>query len=370
MSFWSNKFGSNKEYELGKLVDNRVLTVNAFEKPKIHVICDIDKTYLETNFESITRLAKIAFEGAKDKITVHGANEILNSIRWGASENENNLVEPRELHFVSSSPPQLRAVLEEKLMLDGIDWSSDTFKNQAYNIRKRRMDLLRHHVGYKSLAILRIVLAAPSGSSFYMIGDNAETDTYIYFGVKCLLEGLLTKEGYLRYLEFSGVEKASLKSLARVIEKVPESKVSRIFIRNVEGYKFVQAAPLTDVIFQFDDFFQVGLELIREKVIPSEDLWQLVRAFHNRHGFKIAELMGVMRAYKETTTNVVDKKFSKNLESAMSKLRAVSGGRAEIPFELKEHVLQWPENEIPAEESILKLAEGWIGQVLGHHSDN
>ena len=42
-----------------------------------HIICDIDKTYLETEYDSFVKLAKIAFQTAEDKKTVIGAKNFL-----------------------------------------------------------------------------------------------------------------------------------------------------------------------------------------------------------------------------------------------------------------------------------------------------
>ena len=98
-----------------KLIDHRAREPFPDQAGLAHVVCDIDKTYLETEFESLTRVASIAFESATDKITVTGATDVLLAVRWGAMEAPLSDDWPRPLHFVSSSPPQLRAVLEEKL---------------------------------------------------------------------------------------------------------------------------------------------------------------------------------------------------------------------------------------------------------------
>ena len=164
MGFWS-KLKPSRPYKLDKLIDRRVLT--PFDgHAGIHIICDIDKTYLETEFDSLLDIAKVAIQDAADKVTVVGSTPVLIAARWGTAEARVatagsaaeawKLAEPNHLHFVSSSPPQLRKVLEEKLAGDGLDWSSDSFKNQAYNLRRGRMDLLKHHVGYKSGALLDI----------------------------------------------------------------------------------------------------------------------------------------------------------------------------------------------------------------------
>ena len=142
MKIWARN-EDNSNYNFRKLIDRRQVKDKTLSTKQI--ICDIDKTYLETNFESVLKLVQIPFEDATDKITVSGANEVLKACRWGLCEKDPN-AHPVALHFISSSPPQLRQVLTEKLMLDFLDWDSDTFKNQAYNIKKGRMDLLNNSI--------------------------------------------------------------------------------------------------------------------------------------------------------------------------------------------------------------------------------
>ena len=178
---------SSKDYKLRALVSARTLEPMSYFDKSVHVFCDLDKTYLETEFESWIKMAKIPFESPHDKITVPGASEVLELVRWGGGSKQGDGPQAG-LHFVSSSPPQLRLALDGKLTLDRLEWSSDTFKNQTYNLRMGRLDLLRHHIAYKTKAILDIALKLTPESRIVMIGDNAEYDPFIYTGVRLLLE--------------------------------------------------------------------------------------------------------------------------------------------------------------------------------------
>lgn len=297
VSFWrSLKRPRQQGYKLAKLVDSRQL--ERCDQGGIHIVCDIDKTYLETEFESVIRMARIAFEDATDKVTVTGASEVLQLARWGQFDAP--LPEaggfPRCLHFVSSSPPQLRSVLTEKMMLDGLDWSSDTFKDQAYNLMMGRMDLLRQHVAYKSLAILNLIAGAGPGAQFVLIGDNAEQDAYIYSGIKLLADGQLSPSGYRRYLEHAGVEPELAADLAQGLPLKNGAKVVAVLIRNVPGYQLPESAPLSGVVQQFDNFYQAALLLMQIGIVPEDCLWQLTRHFHNQHGMTQSQLIVMLKA--------------------------------------------------------------------------
>lgn len=358
MGFWRGAFRSGQTYDLGKLVDHRLLDPVVFDHPGTHIICDIDKTYLETDFESIARMAKIAFERADEKVTVAGAREVLLEARWGYDPDQGPSAPPKALHFVSSSPPQLRKVLEEKLMIDGLDWSSDTFKNQAYNIRMGRMDLLRQHVGYKSLAILNLVTKVPSGSTIYMIGDNAESDAYIYFGIKSLLDRSLSKEGYLQYLAAGGVEKSSLKEVDQIITQIPKAEVSEIFIRHVPGYDFIECSPMTDTMIRFENFYEVAMVLIATGVIPPGSMWKLSRSFHNRYELKIEEILGILLAYDHEKEKGAD--FSVELKSVIDRLVLVPN---KGPY--REYAIHRTSDSKLSEGDIVEKAQEWMEKILG-----
>ena len=73
---------------------------------------DLDKTYLDTDFDGLRALARTAIQTAQQKVNVPGSRALLRAL--GA---------PREgyspyVTVISGSPEQLRAVLEEKLDLE------------------------------------------------------------------------------------------------------------------------------------------------------------------------------------------------------------------------------------------------------------
>jgi hypothetical protein len=164
--FWrGSRSESNRSYNVNSLIDTETLLTES--AADIQIICDIDKTYIETRFESAVGMIKIAFEDADSKIAVNGAPLALLAARWGAAFEGEDILGPRPLHFLSASPPQLRRVIRDKLAKDGMDWTSDTFKNQAYNLKMGRLKLLKQHVAYKTATILNHMAKAPAKFQIY-----------------------------------------------------------------------------------------------------------------------------------------------------------------------------------------------------------
>lgn len=283
-----------KNYDLWQLVDRRNYKDLGNSDKKIRIVSDIDKTYLETAFESWVKMARIAFEDASDKKAVRGAPQLLSSLRWGDPDKAMTQKErssyPRPLHFVSSSPPQLRNVLEEKLSMDGLDWSSDTFKNQAYNIRKRQFHLLKQQVAYKSAALIQLISGEDPDATWYLIGDNAESDPFIYLGIKLLCEGKLSREAYGKWLSLASVESEMSQSLWSQDQDIPKGKIGGIFIRNIPNHRFFGESPLTDPITLFDSYLDASLVFYQCGLLTASALEKIILLFHNLYDISPEEI--------------------------------------------------------------------------------
>jgi hypothetical protein len=297
MGFFRNLFGASQEkYDISAVVSTRLEETSIFKQARVQIICDLDKTYLETEFESWVKMAKIPFERPHEKITVAGAAEVLNAARWGLQDFGKpaaDLVKPKVgLHFVSSSPPQLRNALDGKLTLDQLDWSSDTFKNQGYNLRMARIDLLRHHIAYKTKAILDIAKLMTSDNEIWMIGDNAEYDAFIYMGLKLFLDGSFVKDELASWLGAANVEKNVVDQVLEGLEQFNHSKpkVGGILIRRLAEYPLIDMKPLSSGAFVFDSWLQVAWVWVELGLIDRNQLWILVRTFHNQHGLSLGLL--------------------------------------------------------------------------------
>jgi len=312
-------FKTNSEYDFKKLIDYQLREKSYPQNSNVHIICDIDKTYLETELDSIFHMARVAFESANDKITVSGASEFLLAARWGENNGEESRVYPRNLHFVSSSPPQLRSVLERKLTMDGLDWNSETFKNQAYNVKQRRFNMLKHHIGYKTAAILSLIKKSQSGSKFYLIGDNSESDAYIYLGIALRLRNKLTVKSFQKYLEVAGVSSAVASEISETFLDLPKASVEAILIRCAPNYESTSYPRLTDGIRHFDNYLQAAFIFIQHQLIPEELLFPLCKTFHNNFWFQRSQIINHLNSFLKSATTPdikevileVTKQFSK-----------------------------------------------------------
>lgn len=244
------------------------------------VICDIDKTYLETQTSSFLDLAKTAWEKPEDKKTIFGAKEYLNALLWNTPKKQNSLDDshrfPQNLHFVSASPPQLRHRLEEKFLMDRLYWTSITLKNQFYNIKKIKFKLLREQISYKTLAIFNIIDKNPS-STFFLIGDDSESDPYIYSGIKLFKDGLLSHRGYLEFLKIAQLTRESIKTIAQTKGFLKPAKIKGIFIRET---KPKIATSLDPYITTFQSYKNLFLYSYKKGYLTNSVLKLFLKKFY------------------------------------------------------------------------------------------
>jgi hypothetical protein len=326
---------STHDYKLRALVSSRAIESLTKWPGAVHVFCDLDKTYLETEFESWIKMAKIPFESPHNKITVPGASEVLEMLRWGGGAGSQK-TPSASIHFVSSSPPQLRLALDGKLTLDRLEWSSDTFKNQTYNLRMARIDLLRHHIAYKTKAILDIASKILPGSPLIMFGDNAEYDPFIYTGLRCFLERRFGTDGLRDWLRGAKVEESVISQVVDRDLVLPDNlKVVGVFIRSVPGYHDQHTTRFQGTWYHFDHWAQVAWTLIRQGLIAPSSVGPALRIFHNLHGVPLAHLRWcVYRALSESELPMAIRHEAEQALSAVATMGASGPSRRMLNWDL------------------------------------
>src|SRR5215475_4293537 len=137
---------------------------------------DLDKTYLQSEFETLREMMRIPFEKAEDKIAAPGVAALIRSLRESALSRGRSL----RVYFISASPPQIGRAIRRKLELDGIVHDGIVFKNQLQRIMRGKFRHLREHIGYKLTELLKARRSEPPTAREYLFGDDWESDPLIY----------------------------------------------------------------------------------------------------------------------------------------------------------------------------------------------
>ncbi|GAB4289634.1 MAG: hypothetical protein Kow0090_02440 [Myxococcota bacterium] len=167
----------------------------------IVVTCDVDKTYLDTDFESLKGLLAIPFEWAEDKLALAGMTAVLKGLRRGVGKY--NAQTP--FYFLTASPPFIVNTLYRKMLLDAVQCDGITCKNWKEIIAKRRKPAwLKRQLAFKLCALLFLRNRLPQAANEILIGDDTESDALAYTLYADILEGrigegeiadILAKEG-------------------------------------------------------------------------------------------------------------------------------------------------------------------------------
>jgi hypothetical protein len=217
---------------------------------------DLDKTYLQTEFDSLRDLLRTAFQKAHEKTAVPGASALIREL---AANGDTRLC------IVSGSPKQLRSVLEEKLKLDGVKWDEFVLKDNVGNLLRGRFRALRGQVGYKLPALLESRAKAPVEAEEVLFGDDAEADAFIYSLFADMVAGRVDERVLKQILETANLYPDETEKVLAAWKKIPVSDpVRRIFIhldRLTPPAHFADYGPRVVPIF---NYFQAALVLLAD----------------------------------------------------------------------------------------------------------
>lgn len=184
---------------------------------------DLDKTYLDTDIHSVRGLLRSAFENASQKRTVPGAPALLRAlIRFDPLA---------RVTVVSGSPTQMRAVLSEKLALDGVRVDDLVLKDNLGNLRRGRMRAVTNQIGYKLPALLRQRAGGGPATKETLFGDDAEIDALIYSLYADVIAGRISPLDLAYHMARGGAYDDGIAAAVASLEKIPRvDSVEDIFI--------------------------------------------------------------------------------------------------------------------------------------------
>ncbi|MFT7581339.1 MAG: hypothetical protein ACI9MR_003014 [Myxococcota bacterium] len=226
-------------------------------------VWDIDKTYLASEIDSLRGLLAIPLEFAVDKRNVAGTGALLRALRHGTAPKGETHANP--IYFVSASPPQLRSVIERKMLLDGVEFDGITFKDQVALVKKGKFGKLREQIGYKLSALLLNRRDLPWTVREVLFGDDSESDALIYSLYGDVVAGRLRADRLRRTLLQNGVGPEDAAFIVSLTENLPTQEiVAGIFI-NLENKSAPERFAAFDPrVLPCSDTFQMALRLFED----------------------------------------------------------------------------------------------------------
>lgn len=243
---------------------------------------DLDKTYLQTDFDSLRQLVRTALQKASQKTAVPGAATLIREL--GAAGDS-------RLCIISGSPTQMRRVLEEKLKLDGVEWDELVLKDNVSNLLRGRFRALRGQVGYKLPVLLESRARAPVEAEEVLFGDDAEADAFIYSLYADLIAGRVDEHVLAQVLAAAEVYSEDAARIFRAWHTVPRADpVRRIFImldRLTPPAYFGRYGPRVVPIF---NYFQAALVLLGDGLLTPTQVVRVAADMVQTAGYNLITL--------------------------------------------------------------------------------
>ena len=235
---------------------------------------DIDKTYLNTKFESLGGLIRTALEKAHQKENIAGTAVLLKQLSHGPSEKPQN----NPVFFISASPKQMRKVIQQKMKLDGVSFDGIVFKDNLKNLYHGKLRKIKEQMGFKLSELLRLHLLLPPNCKMYLFGDDFENDAIIYMLFSDMCSRILSSEDIIKILKYYRVFPEDMRHILNLVGQIPKNNpVQRVYI-HLERYsdpkKFEKFG--SSLVTSYN-FFQAALHLYYEQLISMDALERVAR---------------------------------------------------------------------------------------------
>jgi hypothetical protein len=251
-------------------------------------VWDIDKTYLVSEFDSFKGLLSIPFEFAIDKRNIAGTDTLLHAIRHGPGDASAQ----NPLYFISASPPQLRAVIARKMLLDGVEHDGICFKDQLAILRSRRIGRIRHQTGYKISGLLLNRRELPWGVREFLFGDDSESDALIYSLYADIVAGRLRGDDLRATLIGNHIEPEDADYIVSLAADLPSHDlVHGIYINLEKRSPPSRFAAWGERLVPCFDTFQMALHLYQSGLIRPTAVFNVGRDLLNRHNYRPVGLL-------------------------------------------------------------------------------
>jgi len=252
-------------------------------RPPKHIYrWDLDKTYLQSEFDTFRQLMRSAFQKASDKVAIPGAAALIRELRARGDS---------KLFILSGSPKQMRAVLEGKLRLDGVEWDELVLKDNVRNLLRGRFRALRGQLGFKLNALLESRAATPVDSDEILFGDDAEADAFIYSLYADLIAGRVKEDDLRKIVVAAELYRDEVAAIFRSLEKISTADpVRRIFIhldRLTPPAVFSTFGPRVVPVF---NYFQAALVLLGDGALTAPQVLRVAAEMVQSAGYNLLML--------------------------------------------------------------------------------
>jgi len=252
---------------------------------------DLDKTYLDTRFESLRKLVRIPFEKAEEKKNIPGVAAVVRELRRGKSETH----PPVPIYFISGSPEGMHKVVAEKLKLDGVGFDGILFKNWRAAVKKFQFKKIIDKIGFKLAALIYARSVFPLKAEELLFGDDSEYDATIYALYADIVAGNLEYYEVLTILKKWQVATDEIELISDNLKRLrdsgykPRDAVKRIFIHLEQRTQANQHTTLSEKVVPTQNYFQTAVILYKLDSIHRAGLFRIISDMIRNYNFGVTE---------------------------------------------------------------------------------
>lgn len=279
MSDWKKRGKKTDEviYFPGTAENNLALVKKAY-------VWDLDKTYLDTKFETFRGLWRTATENANEKKNVPGTAELVSNMQSSWVTTHPDQAFP--LFFITASPPQLEVKISNKFEIDGVKPFGLFCKDNFQNLRPRRLWRITKHVGYKLQALLQMRSFLSDDLELVLFGDDGESDAIIYSLFSDICARRLNSEELRKVLTHFSVLDDQIDNLLRLQDLFPSrDPVKKVYINLAEDTDADYYLKFGRRILPTYNSFQMALDLYQEGTFETKNVVQIAQALIKNYKF-------------------------------------------------------------------------------------
>ncbi len=248
---------------------------------------DLDKTYLDTKFETVKGLFRTVFEKAFEKKNIPGTSELVSSIKKFNSKTSESF----PLFFITASPPQLEKKIREKLVLDEIEPAGLFCKDNIQNLHPKKLWRLKKQIGYKLHALMLLRTKLSDNVQQFLWGDDSEADAIIYSLYSDICARRRSRLEFTKLLAEYHVTDNQIKKIMDLQGSVPEQDpVGRYYINLEEDTDAEYYVKFGRRCLPTYNSFQSALDLYQLGRLDSEHIIDVGSSMLKNYNFTTDEI--------------------------------------------------------------------------------
>ncbi len=252
-------------------------------------VWDIDKTYLDTKFETVKGLIRTATEKPTQKKNVPGSAELVRCLNDAWTKRNGSSLFP--IFFITASPPQMERRIREKLEFDGVKPYGIFCKDNLPNLRPRRFWRLNKQVGYKLQSLMQMRAELHKDVRLVMFGDDGEYDAVIYSIFSDICARRLDTSELRKILNALYVLDSQVDTIFRLQDKVPtQDPVEKIYINLADDTDSDYYLKFGRRTMPIANTFQAALDLFQDDRIDADHVARIAANLVHEFDFTVDEI--------------------------------------------------------------------------------